>query len=126
MQFSQTQYPPSAAPVHKRPRVHRGFLATWQANGIGERVVEHVRALLDAAPDRRRVRVLACGHSLGGAIASLAAIDLARRCALDPAQLSCYTFGCPRMGNHAFAALYADLVPDTWCASHCLVLHSSY
>ena len=29
-------------------------------------------------------------------------------------QVSCYTFGCPRVGNHAFAADYATAVPDTW------------
>ncbi len=28
--------------------------------------------------------------------------------------ISCYTFGAPRTGNHAFAREYDDLVPDTW------------
>ena len=34
----------------------------------------------------------------------------------DPAHLdlSCYTFGAPRTGNHAFAHEYNELVPDTW------------
>ena len=117
MQLSQTQHPASAVPSHRGSRVHRGFLASWQANGLSDRVSEHVRELLDTAGDRRHVRVLTCGHSLGGAIASLAALDFAQRCDIEPAQLSCYTFGCPRTGNHAFAALHAKWVPDTWCAA---------
>ncbi len=55
------------------------------------------------------------GHSLGGALATLAAIDV-RKAIPDAAHLSisCYTFGAPRTGNHAFAREYDDLVPDTW------------
>ena len=55
------------------------------------------------------------GHSLGGALAKLAAIELRRahpdRSALD---ISCYTFGAPRTGNHAFARDYNAAVEDTW------------
>ena len=29
-------------------------------------------------------------------------------------QVSCYTFGCPRVGNHRFAHEYEEVVPDTW------------
>ncbi len=28
--------------------------------------------------------------------------------------VSCYTFGAPRTGNHAFAREYNAAVPDTW------------
>jgi hypothetical protein len=59
---------------------------------------------------------LACaGHSLGGALATLAAMDIRKACP-DEATLdiSCYTFGAPRTGNHAFAYEYNELVPDTW------------
>ena len=55
------------------------------------------------------------GHSLGGALASLAAFDIQRHCpCLDPMDVSCYTFGAPRVGNHAFARQYDAVVPDTW------------
>ena len=39
-----------------------------------------------------------------------------RKAIPDASQLSisCYTFGAPRTGNHAFAREYDDLVPDTW------------
>jgi len=55
------------------------------------------------------------GHSLGGALATLAALE-ARRACPDTTKLdiSCYTFGAPRTGNHAFAREYNAAVPDTW------------
>ena len=41
------------------------------------------------------------GHSLGGALATLAAYDIQSRFGLKDLQV--YTFGAPRTGNHAFA-----------------------
>jgi len=29
-------------------------------------------------------------------------------------QVSVYTYGAPRAGNHAFARVYERVVPDTW------------
>lgn len=55
-----------------------------------------------------------CRHSLGGAMATICAFSLARLLPPDSLQLHVYTFGAPRTGNHAFAALYNQHVPDTW------------
>ena len=41
------------------------------------------------------------GHSLGGALATLAAYEIAKTC--PEIYVACYTFGAPRTGNHAFA-----------------------
>ena len=41
------------------------------------------------------------GHSLGGALATLAAYEIAKTC--PEVDVACYTFGAPRTGNHAFA-----------------------
>lgn len=56
------------------------------------------------------------GHSLGGALSELAAYDIAKAAAEAGLQLrlSCYTFGGPRVGNHAFAVDHAQTCPDTW------------
>ncbi len=55
------------------------------------------------------------GHSLGGALATLAALDVRRGCpGLGRLDLSCYTFGAPRTGDHAFACDYNGAVPDSW------------
>lgn len=57
------------------------------------------------------------GHSLGGALATLAAYDIKKQLQ-EAGQASvnvlCYSFGAPRTGNHAFAKDYNQMVPDTW------------
>lgn len=59
----------------------------------------------------------AAGHSLGGALATLAAHDI-RKQLLENEQSNtkvvCYTFAAPRTSNHAFAREYNAIVPDTW------------
>jgi len=54
------------------------------------------------------------GHSLGGALATLAAFDIKRACPADRVDISCYTFGAPRTGNRAFARDFKEAVPETW------------
>ena len=51
------------------------------------------------------------GYSLGGALASLAALDITDN--LEQVD-SVYTFGCPRVGNSNFAAYYNSRVPNTF------------
>jgi len=62
-----------------------------------------------------KFRLIDAGHSLGGALATLAALEIRQACP-DHSKLdiSCYTFGAPRTGNHAFAHEYNEGVPDTW------------
>ena len=93
-------------------------------------------ALGEAAP----WRVYCFGHSLGGALACLCALDVAalgERLARDVASVrardrpadggapppevlsvTTYTYGCPRLGNHAFARHYSALIPDGWDLVH--------
>lgn len=98
-----------------RPFVHKGFLESWKGEHFDQRVLAKVRGIIEGAEiDKQNVRVLVSGHSLGGAIAILAAHDIAKLCCLSPHQLSCYTFGCPRVGNSAFADEYNKIVPNTW------------
>ncbi len=57
------------------------------------------------------------GHSLGGALATLAAYDIQKRlqeAGQAKVHVVCYSFGAPRTGNHAFAKDYNQMVPDTW------------
>lgn len=61
----------------------------------------------------------ALGHSLGGALAILAAYDIrkqlqARTSCDSNVEVICYSIGAPRIGNHAFAREYNQVVPDTW------------
>lgn len=52
------------------------------------------------------------GHSLGGATATLAALDL--RLCHPTARFTVYTFGQPRVGNRPFATEYDALLPEHW------------
>jgi len=98
-----------------RPLVHKGFLGTWECEGFKEQVLNRVQAILVGDGfDKSRLRVLVSGHSLGGAMAVLAANDIRRHCKVPAEQLSCYTFGCPHVGNHPFAEEHDKAVPDTW------------
>ena len=60
------------------------------------------------------------GHSMGGAIGMLAALEIAhlRRCRNHPtSSVSTCTFATPRLGDAAFAALYERTFPraeDHW------------
>ena len=59
---------------------------------------------------------MSTGHSLGGALAQLAAHDIAIAAAeqdLD-IRIGCYTYGSPRVGNHAFAREFDKVVPHCW------------
>ncbi|MBL8539562.1 MAG: lipase family protein, partial [Betaproteobacteria bacterium] len=86
-------------PVHEAPRRHRGFLGCWRA--LAPRITDWVRAQAPRTP-----RLVVTGHSLGGALATLAASDL--MCAgiaglrIEAVSL----FGCPRVGLAGFADAY--------------------
>lgn len=90
-------------------RVHRGFLSRYQA--VRAKIAHFLGAhAFDS--------LLVTGHSMGGALASLAALDLAH--ALPPSvRVACVTFGSPRVGDARFAALFADrLGVDHWRVFH--------
>lgn len=80
-------------------RVHTGFARMFQQ--------------LDPPPDAwaeyldepHDAPLILCGHSLGGALATLAAVQLHKR------QPRLLTFGAPRVGNPAFADRFQQLIP---------------
>ncbi len=59
----------------------------------------------DYLDDSHATPLVLTGHSLGGALATLAAMQLHRR---KPRLI---TFGAPRVGNPAFAERFAQLIP---------------
>eukprot|EP00891_Asterochloris_glomerata_P004380 jgi/Astpho2/4380/fgenesh1_pg.00067_%23_3_t len=56
------------------------------------------------------------GHSLGGALAQLAAYDIKMNCADSGAdvKVSCYILGAPRVGNAAFARAFEAAGAHSW------------
>lgn len=99
------------APAWARiPFFHRGFDRAYSAlKGSG--FLSVVRDLHAAFPQRR---VMCVGHSLGGALATLASFDVRVELGVPEDQVSCLTFGSPRVGNAPFARRVAAVVTDNY------------
>lgn len=54
------------------------------------------------------------GHSLGAAVATLAAMDLIKA-GFDT---SCYNFGSPRVGTSRFSSFAGTIMTDMWRVTH--------
>ncbi|KAM0281916.1 hypothetical protein ACHAQH_003261 [Verticillium albo-atrum] len=94
----------SKAPSHKCDNctVHQGFLESWQqARNL---VLPELKALKEQYPE---YPVQLVGHSLGGAVAMLAALEL--RVSLGWEDLLVTTFGEPKVGNQQLCD-YVDAV----------------
>jgi triacylglycerol lipase len=76
-------------------RVDTGFLEAYQS--VRNATTAAVSAALDTCDG---CSVLFTGHSLGAAMATLGAAELA----MGATPVHLYTFGCPRVGDPAFAA----------------------
>jgi triacylglycerol lipase len=92
----------------EKPWVHHGFADAYSS------IRDHVRNLTaQALSQAPTAPVIMLGHSLGGALATLAASDVADSVVLAPDQLSCVTFGSPRVGLGELATVYNGYVPNT-------------
>lgn len=76
--------------------VHTGFASAWAE--VSPVVLSGVAAAVAANPS---YAIVATGHSLGGAIATLAAAYLRK---IGGYKVDLYTYGAPRVGNEAFAS----------------------
>lgn len=70
----------------------------------------------DGVEQLSKWHVYVTGHSLGGALATLLALELsssqlAKRGAIS---VTMYNFGSPRVGNRKFAEVYNEKVKDSW------------
>ncbi|CAI6091147.1 unnamed protein product [Clonostachys chloroleuca] len=81
--------------------VHTGFYDAWDEMATGGAI----NAISDAVAANPDYSVLATGHSLGGALASMAAASL-RDTGLS---VDLYTYGAPRLGNAVFNHFLAGL-----------------
>jgi len=113
-----------------RPAAHAGFMHTWTHARTNQRITSFLAARVDELASRTGAppHVLLCGHSLGGALATLAAMDLREACgaALPASALTVITFGSPRVGSAALARYYdAQVCPDHWSVvnQHDVITH---
>uniref|UniRef100_A0A7S4PSZ6 Fungal lipase-type domain-containing protein n=1 Tax=Alexandrium monilatum TaxID=311494 RepID=A0A7S4PSZ6_9DINO len=87
---------------------HRGFQQAYLAmRDLLGAELERSLSALEPCP-AGQVLLLLTGHSMGGALAALAAYDLAPRARYA---VRCVTWGCPRLGDAAFARAFVAAVP---------------
>ncbi|WP_052487530.1 lipase family protein [Gordoniibacillus kamchatkensis] len=100
--FNWTQMPYPYVPA--AGATHRGFTELYERT---------LRPQLTAALGRLspKKRLIMCGHSLGGALVTLAAPDMARHTRFGAPLV--YTYGSPKVGNAEFAAAYGRIVGST-------------
>ncbi|CAM8944162.1 unnamed protein product [Rhodiola kirilowii] len=100
-------------------QVHSGFLGAYDS--VRTRLISLVKLSIGFASDNEvnqehNWKVYITGHSLGGALATLLALELsssqlAKRGAIS---VTMYNFGSPRVGNRRFAEVYNEKVRDSW------------
>ncbi|KAL4459318.1 hypothetical protein ABPG74_017931 [Tetrahymena malaccensis] len=91
--------------------IHSGFLKTY--NDIKDQLLKNLDNLISKYP---AAPIIISGHSLGGAIATIAAIDIQHflnERSYQNVIKEVHTFGSPRVGNQAFAEYYNQLIPQT-------------
>ena len=86
--------------------VHPGFSTIYSK--ISAAILEAAKKLDPSVP------CYISGHSLGAAIATLAAIDIAAHIPELKKQLQLYTYASPRVGDPAFAREHNRLVPNSY------------
>jgi hypothetical protein len=102
-QFRQQIYPYGDG--NSEVQFHRGFMMAYFAVR---------KPLLEAMDKFVGQHVIATGHSLGGALATIAALDIQYNLAQKRAlSFEVYTFGAPRVGNQAMVKSYNGRLPNT-------------
>jgi Lipase (class 3) len=90
-----------------------GFTAVYESLRIGQ--TEQSQLLVDALPSMAFphpvTSLTICGHSLGGALVTLLALDVAANTKFKSP--IAYTYASPRTGDPSFADTYKQLVPNT-------------
>lgn len=106
------------------PMIHSGFEEFWYTSGLHDDVIHMLDdIILQGSGNERDAWSIWCyGHSLGGAAAKLATLDIQKHVSSQYSHhsfdVSCVTFGCPYVGNKAFASDYMENVNRSWDIFH--------
>jgi len=98
--------------------VHGGFLNAYDS--VRHRLMTLVQASLGIRDldnySGQSWQIYVTGHSLGGALATLFALELSssKLAKASHVQVTMYNFGSPRVGNKRFADMYNEKVKDSW------------
>ena len=87
--------------------VHRGFQLQYVA--VRQIMRDYIRVKCGYYHPKE---ILITGHSLGGALATLCALDLTLNPVPNQPQIKVYPIGSPRVGNDSFAACFDQHVDN--------------
>ena len=87
--------------------VHQGYLKVMR-DQIASKLINTVRQLDPTIP------CYITGHSLGGAIATMAAMEIALSIPEIREQIQLYTYAAPRIGDRTFAQAHSQLIPNSY------------
>ncbi|KAL7145096.1 hypothetical protein ABFS83_07G056500 [Erythranthe nasuta] len=99
-------------------QVHSGFLNAYDS--VRTRLISLIKQAIgyrgDSLDQLRKWHIYVTGHSLGGALATLMALELSSSQLAKHGAISVtmYNFGSPRVGNKIFAQVYNQKVKDSW------------
>jgi hypothetical protein len=88
------------------PRVHQGFIKAYDS--VKTELSILLETLWREQPDRA---LFLTGHSLGGGLALVAALELKVRYQLPPDSIAVTTWGSPKAGTYSFAKRYERAIP---------------
>lgn len=88
-------------------KIHQGFYSLY-VNNLAQPIRQAIARLAPNIP------CYVTGHSLGGVMAVLAALDLALNFDRFRQQIRMYSYASPRVGDPTFAKFYSDLVPNSY------------
>ena len=87
--------------------IHRGFLS------MATEVIDPLPAIIAKQLDPS-IPCYITGHSLGAAVATVAALDIALKNPQLSEQIQLYTYAGPRVGDPTFARKYSQLLPNSY------------
>ena len=88
-------------------KVHQGYFKIVREK-ISKSLIEIVRQLDPTIP------CYITGHSLGGAVATLSAMEIALNVPEIREQIQLYTYAAPRIGDRDFAEAHSRLIPNSY------------
>jgi triacylglycerol lipase len=88
-------------------RVHGGLLNAYKS--VRDKIHKYIQSI------KERVGIIyVIGHSLGGGLATLCAVDMQYNYKSISGPVVCYTYGALKVGNKAFVDSYNTRVPETY------------